>query len=168
MARRRVVGPPLSRTLLSHDPAMVSHGGNGPEGRRQRRRTARVTCVALTRAAGCQEPVPEKAIGVVRRAARKAAPGALCHPVHARRGGAAGGLASAPGGRQAGHAYSLASKGLPSVLAPEIEGSRAATCTRRAATTDRGDGSREPHVGRGTDCRRAPPEAGDSGLATDG
>src|SRR5713101_6850785 len=76
-------------------------------------------------------------------------------------------VGSATGARSDPQILLKTPKRVPPVLAPEVNASRATTCPRRTATADRRHGSRELHVGRGTDCRRTPAEAGDPGLAAD-
>ena len=78
------------------------------------------------------------------------------------------GLAPSLDDRQAGHACSLASKRIPAIVALEIERARTSADSSGAAPTDRDDGNRESHLGRGTNCRRAPREAWDSSVAAHG
>src|SRR5262245_33371678 len=67
--------------------------------------------------------------------------------------------------REARHLDSMASEGVPAVLALEIEVSRAPASPRGATTADSRDGRCEPDLARGADSRRTLAEAGDSGLA---
>jgi len=62
----------------------------------------------------------------------------------------------------------MASKGIPFVVALEIAGAWPAADSSRFAAVDRDDSGREPNLGRGTDCRRAPRQAWHSSLSADG
>ncbi len=76
-------------------------------------------------------------------------------------------MASAADHREAGHAHSVAPTGVPAV-ALEIQSARASADSGGPAPADRDHGDCESHVGRGTDCSRAAPQARDSNLAANG
>jgi transposase InsO family protein len=62
----------------------------------------------------------------------------------------------------------MASKGLPVVLAVEIEASRAAASAARSRASHRGDGDSESNLGRGTDRFGTPAQAGDPRVSSNG
>ena len=82
-----------------------------------------------------------------------------------RRAGAANRLASTPDGREAGDAHSMASKGIPLVLAVEIDAAWPTPIAGQRSVLDRGHGRGKSHVGRGTDCVGTAGKARGSGLA---
>jgi hypothetical protein len=68
---------------------------------------------------------------------------------------------------ETGDSHSVASKGIPVVVALQIAGTRPATDSGGSTAVDRHDGGRESDLGRGTDCRRTPGQARHPSVSAD-
>ena len=93
------------------------------------------------------ESISAKAVGAVPGAAGEAPPRGRRDARYAGRVVALRRMASSSDDCEAGHTYSLASKGIPVVLALEIEGAGPSGDSGRSAPRDRDDGGRESDVG---------------------